>query len=74
MIMMLKIGVKPMPTDLKDSINKVWKIQCRWKLILLGRGYFNIQMEDWPERDRIFSKRAWPSEFGTMRLQKYTKI
>lgn len=70
--MMLKQGVKPISTsDLKTSIDKVWNIQGQWKLIPLWKGYFNIQTEDLRERDIIFLRRAWPSEFGIMRLQKW---
>lgn len=70
-LLMLKQGVKP-TTSLKDSLDQIWQIQGPWRLITLGKGYFNIQLEDESEHDRIFTKRSWPSEFGTMRLQRWT--
>lgn len=69
---LLKQGVKPMPTsNLKASIDKIWNVQGAWFLVPLGKGYFNIRMEDLAERDRIFKRRSWLTEFGTLRLQQW---
>lgn len=71
--MMLKQGVKPMPTEtLKKSLDQTWEIMGDWKLITLGKGYFNLQFSIDSERDCIFSKRSWQSEFGNMRIQRCT--
>lgn len=68
--MLLKKGVKPMSTtDLKAFINNVWNIQGLWYLVPLGKGYFNIRMENMMERDKIFKRRSWSTEFGNFRLQ-----
>lgn len=68
---MLKMGVKHMSTsELNASIDRVWNIKGEWKLVTLGKEYFNIQMADLRERDGVFLKRSWTSEFGTIRLQK----
>lgn len=61
-----------MPTsELKASLDKVWNIKGEWKLVTLGKGYFNIQLSDIRKRDKIFLRRSWPSEFGTMHVQKW---
>lgn len=70
--MLLKQGVKSMPISvLKASIDKTWNIQGAWSLVPLGKGYFNIRMEELKKRDRIFRRRSWPTEFGTLRLQSW---
>lgn len=57
----LRLGAKPISTmELKALLDKSWNINGNWKIVSLGRGFFNIQMADLKERDRIFLKRSWP--------------
>lgn len=69
---LLKSGEKPMPiNELKSSLDNVWNIRGDWKIVTLGKGFFNIQIMDLREQDRIFLKRSWPFKFGTIRLQRW---
>lgn len=59
---------------LKEAIDKIWKIEGEWRLITLGKGYFNIQFSNNSEYDRIFKKRSWQMEFWLFRLQRWTPL
>lgn len=45
--------------DLKAKLGQVWGISSHWRLIPIGKGYYNIQLPSLEDRDRILDKRAW---------------
>lgn len=37
----------------------------------IGKGVFNVRIENMNERDHIFKRRSWSTKFGTFRLQQW---
>ncbi|KAL8520022.1 hypothetical protein ACS0TY_010820 [Phlomoides rotata] len=54
---------------LERKLTKLWGTSGAWRLIPLGKGYFNIRFSSREDRDRVFKCRTWSVKLGVMRLQ-----
>lgn len=71
--MLFNSGLKTMPSDdqLKAAMNFAWELKCSWRLIPIGKGYFNVHADNIIERNKILYKHSWSTEYGTMHLQQW---
>ncbi|KAL8474400.1 hypothetical protein ACS0TY_031028 [Phlomoides rotata] len=54
--------------DLEARLSDLWKLNSRWSMVHLGKGYYNIMIDNLEDRDRIFRRRTWSIKPGFMRL------
>ncbi|KAL8485573.1 hypothetical protein ACS0TY_027748 [Phlomoides rotata] len=55
--------------SLERKLTELWGTSRTWRLIPLGKGYFNIRFSSKDDRDRILKRRTWSVKLGLMRLQ-----
>lgn len=67
---MFKTGLKTMSSteQLKAALQTSWMVSGSWRIVPIGKGYFNVSIDNIIERNRLLLRRSWPSEFGTIRL------
>lgn len=58
--------------DLKSWLQDIWRLQNQWKVIPLGRGFFNIQFGSSEDRGRASTHGIWNVKPGTLRLTRWT--
>lgn len=72
--LVLTMGEKPYSLDdLKLKLSKVWGIAADWKLVPLGKGYYNINLPNLMNRDKILDKRACHLKLGIVRIQRWSR-
>lgn len=59
--------------ELKSKLEQVWGLSGSWILIPLRKGYYNIQLPNVADRDRILDKRSWGLKPGLLRVQRWVK-
>lgn len=59
--------------NLSSKLSQAWGIAGVWQLVPLGRGYYNIQITNLIDRDRILDRRTWALKPGMMRLQRWVR-
>lgn len=59
--------------SLTMKLGHVWGIVGPWKLVPMGKGFFNIQLSKVEDRDKILDRRTWSPKPGTMRIQLWVR-
>lgn len=66
---------KPLSTEaLKQKLSAIWKVSdISWRVIPLGKGYYNISFINIADRNRVFNKTSWSLSPGTIRLSRWVR-
>ncbi|KAL8524256.1 hypothetical protein ACS0TY_014002 [Phlomoides rotata] len=56
---------------LTRKLEATWNISGGWKLIPIGRGYYNVQLSNLDDRDRILGRTSWSLKPGVIRVQRW---
>ncbi|KAL8552220.1 hypothetical protein ACS0TY_001064 [Phlomoides rotata] len=59
--------------DLTRKLEATWNIYGGWKLVPIGRGYYNVQLPNLDDRDRILDRSSWPLKPGVVWVQRWVR-
>ncbi|KAL8478482.1 hypothetical protein ACS0TY_030395 [Phlomoides rotata] len=59
--------------DLTQKLEATWNIYGGWKLLPIGRGYYNVQLPNLEDRDRILGMTSWFLKLGVIRVQRWVR-
>ena len=66
-------GEKPWKlTELRDKLQQMWKISGDWRLVPLGRGFFQMQFSSTEDKNRVWAAGSCLLSPGILRLQPWT--
>ena len=66
----LSSGERPWKlVDLKAKLSKIWMISTDWRLISLGRGYFQIILKSPEDKNKVWSLGSVNLKPGVLRIQ-----
>ena len=72
--LILAKGDKPYAlSSLKEKLNAVWKLLASWRLISLGKGYYQVLLSSHEDRSRIWGMGSLNLKPGVWRLQPWDK-
>ena len=60
-------------SSLKEKLNAVWKLPASWRLISLGKGYYQVLLSSHEDRSRIWGMGSLNLKPGVWRLQPWDK-
>lgn len=70
--LVLSKGDRPwMFTNLQQHLHSVWNIQHSWRMVSLGKGYYNFQFDSEEDRNKVWFKNNWILKSGILRLQQW---
>ncbi|KAK3192977.1 hypothetical protein Dsin_024287 [Dipteronia sinensis] len=58
---------------LKEKLQSIWKLNSQWRLISLGRGFFQILLNSEEDKARVWGVRSLHLKHGILRLQPWTQ-
>ena len=58
--------------DLKKRLQEIWKPTESWRIVSLGRGFYNIHFSNPEDRNRVWQAASWSIKPGILRLQPWT--
>ena len=58
--------------DLRMKLEDLWKPRASWRLISLGKGYYNLHFTSQEDRERIWAAGLWHLKPGLLRLQPWS--
>lgn len=71
--LILAKGDKPWRmVDLQQRLQDIWRPQHPWRMISLGKGYYNFQFDSVSDRARVWDRGSWIVKPGTLRLQQWS--
>jgi len=69
--LVLNKGYKPYTSrDLSMKLTKLWHTSRKWRLISLGRGYFEFQFDNYDDLCMVWAKGTVNLTLGVLRLSK----
>ncbi|KAL8477324.1 hypothetical protein ACS0TY_029575 [Phlomoides rotata] len=72
--LILAKGDEPYPLeDLNRKLEATWNIYGGWRLVPIGRGYYNVQFPQLEDRDRILGRSSWALKPGVIRVQRWVR-
>ncbi|XP_008350100.2 uncharacterized protein [Malus domestica] len=70
--LLLKKGTMPMKTELlKSALASLWKLHNSWKLVPLGKGYFDLHFSSEEDMRRVWGGGTCTLQFGLFRLSQW---
>ncbi|KAL8509367.1 hypothetical protein ACS0TY_016537 [Phlomoides rotata] len=72
--LILAKGEEPYPLEtLTWKLEATWNISGNWKLIPIGCGYYNVQLLNLDDRDKILGRTSWSLKLGVIRVQHWVR-
>ncbi|KAL8503471.1 hypothetical protein ACS0TY_022282 [Phlomoides rotata] len=59
--------------DLARKLEATWNIYGGWKLVPIGRGYYNVQLPNLEDIDRIMGRSSWSMKPGVVWVQRWVR-
>ncbi|KAM2953591.1 hypothetical protein FF1_031959 [Malus domestica] len=70
--LLLKKGTMPMKTEfLKSALASLWKLHNSWKLVPLGKGYFDLHFSSEEDMRSVWGGGTCTLQFGLFRLSQW---
>ena len=70
--MLIKGDVPWKVSELKNKLTKIWGLTSAWKLISLGRGFYQILLTSEHEKTRVWGRGSVSLKPGILRLQEWS--